>query len=47
VPGWARPGDDPYRLHRVRVLGGTSAQALLSLLRDTRDAPPAPSSYSA
>jgi peptidoglycan/xylan/chitin deacetylase (PgdA/CDA1 family) len=47
VPGWARPGDDPYRLHRLRVLGGTSAQALLALLDDTRDAPPAPSSYSA
>jgi peptidoglycan/xylan/chitin deacetylase (PgdA/CDA1 family) len=47
VPGWAHPGDDPYRLHRLRVLGGTSAQALLSLLEDTRDAPAAPSSYSA
>jgi peptidoglycan/xylan/chitin deacetylase (PgdA/CDA1 family) len=47
VPGWAHPGDDPYRLHRLRVLGGTSAQALLSLLRDTRDAPASPSSYSA
>jgi peptidoglycan/xylan/chitin deacetylase (PgdA/CDA1 family) len=47
VPGWAHPGDDPYRLHRLRVLGGTSAQALLSLLEDTRDAPAPPSSYSA
>jgi peptidoglycan/xylan/chitin deacetylase (PgdA/CDA1 family) len=47
VPGWAHPGDDPYRLHRLRVLGGTSAQGLLALLEDTRDAPPAPSSYSA
>ena len=47
VPGWAHPGDDRYRLHRLRVLGGTSAQALLSLLHDTREAPPSPSSYSA
>jgi peptidoglycan/xylan/chitin deacetylase (PgdA/CDA1 family) len=47
VPGWAHPGDDPYRLHRLRVLGGTSGQALLALLEDTRDAPPAPSAYSA
>jgi peptidoglycan/xylan/chitin deacetylase (PgdA/CDA1 family) len=47
VPGWAHPGDDPYRLHRLRVLGGTSAPALLSLLQDTRDAPAPPSSYSA
>jgi len=47
VPGWAHPGDDPYRLHRLRVLGGTSGQALLSLVQDTRAAPPAPSSYSA
>jgi len=47
VPGWAHPSDDPYRLHRLRVLGGTSAQALLSLLHDTRDAAPSPSSYRA
>ena len=47
VPGWAHPGDDPYRLHRLRVLGGTSGQALLELLSDTRDAPAPPASYSA
>jgi peptidoglycan/xylan/chitin deacetylase (PgdA/CDA1 family) len=47
VPGWARPSDDPYRLHRLRVLGGTSAAGLLALLHDTRDAPPAPAAYSA
>jgi peptidoglycan/xylan/chitin deacetylase (PgdA/CDA1 family) len=47
VPGWAHPGDDPYRLHRLRVLGGTSASALLELVNDTRDDPPAPASYSA
>jgi peptidoglycan/xylan/chitin deacetylase (PgdA/CDA1 family) len=45
VPGWAHPGDDPYRLHRLRVLGGTSPQALLELIADERSAPPAPASY--
>jgi peptidoglycan/xylan/chitin deacetylase (PgdA/CDA1 family) len=45
VPGWAHPGDDPYRLHRLRVLGGTSAGELLALLSDTRADPPAPPSY--
>jgi peptidoglycan/xylan/chitin deacetylase (PgdA/CDA1 family) len=47
VPGWTHPGDDPYRLHRLRVLGGTSASALLELINATRDDPPAPASYSA
>jgi peptidoglycan/xylan/chitin deacetylase (PgdA/CDA1 family) len=47
VPGWAHPNDDPYSLHRVRVLGGTTANQLLELLADTREDPPAPSSYSA
>ncbi len=47
VPGWGHPGDDPYRLHRLRVLGGTSGAGLLELLADTRAAPAAPSSYSA
>jgi peptidoglycan/xylan/chitin deacetylase (PgdA/CDA1 family) len=46
VPGWAHPRDDPYRLHRLRVLGGTSGPALLSLLAATRSNPAAPSSYS-
>ncbi len=47
VPGWAHPSDDPYRLHRLRVLGGTSAQQLLELLAGSREDAPAPSSYSA
>jgi peptidoglycan/xylan/chitin deacetylase (PgdA/CDA1 family) len=47
VPGWAHPTDDPYRLHRLRVLGGTSGQGLLELLAGARDDPPAPSEYSA
>jgi peptidoglycan/xylan/chitin deacetylase (PgdA/CDA1 family) len=46
VPGWAHPRDDPYRLHRLRVLGGTTPQGLLELIASTRADPPAPSSYS-
>jgi len=46
VPGWAAPHEDRYRLHRLRVLGGTSPQALLSLIAASRSAPPAPSEYS-
>ena len=47
VPGWAHPSDDRYRLHRLRVLGGTTGQGLLELLAGTREDPPAPSAYSA
>jgi peptidoglycan/xylan/chitin deacetylase (PgdA/CDA1 family) len=46
VPGWAHPGEDPYRLHRLRVLGGTSPQELLAEIASIRGEPPAPSSYS-
>ena len=46
VPGWTRPTDDPYRLHRLRVLGGTTPQQLLELVQDTRENGPAPASYS-
>jgi peptidoglycan/xylan/chitin deacetylase (PgdA/CDA1 family) len=45
VPGWAHRSDDPYRLHRLRVLGGTTPSALLSLIAAIRDDPPAPASY--
>jgi peptidoglycan/xylan/chitin deacetylase (PgdA/CDA1 family) len=45
VPGWAHPDEDPYRLHRLRVLGGTSAEQLLSLVQGTRGEPPAPASF--
>jgi peptidoglycan/xylan/chitin deacetylase (PgdA/CDA1 family) len=45
VPGWAHRGDDSYRLHRLRVLGGTSGPELLSQLASTRDDPAAPASY--
>jgi peptidoglycan/xylan/chitin deacetylase (PgdA/CDA1 family) len=45
VPGWAHREEDPYRLHRLRVLGGTSPQLLLSEIAAVRDDPPAPASY--
>jgi peptidoglycan/xylan/chitin deacetylase (PgdA/CDA1 family) len=45
VPGWAHPGDDPYRLHRLRVLGGTSGSQLLAQVASTRGEGPAPPTY--
>jgi hypothetical protein len=45
VPGWARPGDDPYRLPRLRVLGGTSPAQLLDQIAAARAAPAPPPSY--
>ena len=46
VPGWAHPADDPYRLHRLRVPGGTSPRELLSQIAGIRNEPPAPATYS-
>ena len=46
VAGWAAPGEDRYRLHRLRVLGGTSPRALLSLVSSSRANAPAAPSYS-
>jgi peptidoglycan/xylan/chitin deacetylase (PgdA/CDA1 family) len=45
VPGWASPGEDRYRLPRLRVLGGTSPQALLSQIAAIRSNPVPPPSY--
>lgn len=45
VPGWASPSDDPYRLPRLRVLGGTSPEALLAQIEGARSAVPAPPQY--
>ncbi|HUZ83758.1 MAG TPA: polysaccharide deacetylase family protein [Gaiellales bacterium] len=42
VPGWAHAGDDPFRTERLRVLAGTSGQALLALLSANRHDPPPP-----
>jgi peptidoglycan/xylan/chitin deacetylase (PgdA/CDA1 family) len=45
VSGWASPREDPYRLPRLRVLGGTTPSELLALIAGARGDPPAPSSY--
>jgi peptidoglycan/xylan/chitin deacetylase (PgdA/CDA1 family) len=45
VPGWASPREDPYRLPRLRVLGGTSPASLLSEIAAIREGPPPPASY--
>jgi peptidoglycan/xylan/chitin deacetylase (PgdA/CDA1 family) len=45
VPGWARRTGDPYRLPRLRVLGGTSGPALLALIARARTQPPPPAAY--
>ena len=45
VPGWAQAKEDPYRLPRLRVLGGTSGAELLSELAAIRSDPPPPASY--
>lgn len=45
IPGWSSPSEDPYRLSRIRVLGGTSPTALLSLIRAVRGDPSPPGSY--
>lgn len=46
VPGWAGPESDSYRLPRLRVLGGTSPESLLSELQAIRNDPSPPASYS-
>ncbi len=45
VPGWAGPSNDPYRLPRLRVLGGTSPDSLLQQIADNRTAAAPPGSY--
>lgn len=45
IPGWASPADDPFRLPRVRVNGGTSPSALLAEIASAQSAPAAPTSY--
>jgi len=46
VPGWATPSSEPYRLPRLRVLGGTTPEALLSEISAIKDDPAPPESYS-
>jgi peptidoglycan/xylan/chitin deacetylase (PgdA/CDA1 family) len=45
VPGWAQPGGDPYRMPRLRVLGGTGGQQLLDEIAAIHGEPPPPASY--
>jgi peptidoglycan/xylan/chitin deacetylase (PgdA/CDA1 family) len=45
TPGWASPTEDPYRLPRLRVLGGTAPASLLSELTAIRSEPPPGPSY--
>jgi peptidoglycan/xylan/chitin deacetylase (PgdA/CDA1 family) len=45
VPGWANRADDPYRLPRLRVLGGTSPTALLAQIAAARGSAEPPPSY--
>ena len=45
IPGWANPGEDPYRLPRLRVLGGTSPTALLQQIAQYESAGSPPGYY--
>ncbi len=45
IPGWASPSSDPYRLPRLRVLGGTSPSALLAQIAQAQAAGAPPASY--
>ena len=45
VPGWAHPADDRYRLPRLRVVRGTSPQALLGLVAATEHDTVRPTAY--
>jgi peptidoglycan/xylan/chitin deacetylase (PgdA/CDA1 family) len=45
IPGWANPGEDPYRLPRLRILGGTSPSALLDQIVSAESSGTPPASY--
>jgi len=45
VPGWAQRSEDPYRLPRLRVLGGTSPSELLAQIASAQAAAAPPASY--
>jgi peptidoglycan/xylan/chitin deacetylase (PgdA/CDA1 family) len=45
IPGWANPTEDPYRLPRLRVLGGTSPPALLQQIAQYESAAAPAASY--
>jgi peptidoglycan/xylan/chitin deacetylase (PgdA/CDA1 family) len=46
IPGWANRSEDPYRLPRLRVLGGTSPAALLKQIAQAQGDAAPPGSYS-
>jgi peptidoglycan/xylan/chitin deacetylase (PgdA/CDA1 family) len=45
IPGWASPGQDRYRLPRLRVLGGTSPSGLLEQIAQAQADGTPPASY--
>jgi peptidoglycan/xylan/chitin deacetylase (PgdA/CDA1 family) len=45
IPGWANPSEDPYRLPRLRVLGGTSPSALLDQISSAHSSASPPAAY--
>jgi peptidoglycan/xylan/chitin deacetylase (PgdA/CDA1 family) len=45
VPGWASRSEDPYRLPRLRVVGGTSPAALLAQIASAENASAPPTTY--
>ena len=45
IPGWASRGEDPYRLPRLRVLGGTSPSGLLDQIAQAQADGTPPASY--
>ncbi len=45
IPGWASPANDPFRLPRLRVLGGTSPAGLLAQIASSRGSSLPPTSY--
>ena len=45
MPGWASPAEDRFRLHRLRVLRGTSPSALLEQIEGSQNDEPAPAHY--
>jgi peptidoglycan/xylan/chitin deacetylase (PgdA/CDA1 family) len=45
VPGWASRSNDPFRLPRLRIVGGTSPEALEAQMSAAQGASPPPSEY--
>ena len=45
IPGWASAASEPYRLPRIRVLGGTTGAQLVALIEGSRNEPAPPASY--